>query len=210
MMDTYNVMEYYDAPMLTVSSGNAAFDHFIRYTGVTSFEIDVPSLTEYIREFDCSLPTFTVKLTFPANTTSDANSVVKNGVITKTITCFDAMFTSSSLSVNSGNIGTASVSAPRALSVKSGTEDHVTDGTTDIAIMALSPEEIVLNRGKTFVVTLKINDDVSIWGIFADVSFDADIFELIGCTAGNVFSDREGYRYGRAAQLFGSVRGRAR
>lgn len=191
MMDTYNVMEYYDAPMLTVSSGNAAFDHFIRYTGVTSFEIDVPSLTEYIREFDCSLPTFTVKLTFPANTTSDANSVVKNGVITKTITCFDAMFTSSSLSVNSGNIGTASVSAPRALSVKSGTEDHVTDGTTDIAIMALSPEEIVLNRGKTFEVTLKINDDVSIWGIFADVSFDADIFELIGCTAGNVFAESQ-------------------
>jgi uncharacterized repeat protein (TIGR02543 family) len=57
--------------------------------------------------------------------------------------------------------------------------------------MTLSPEEVVLNRGKEFEVKLALDQDIDIWGIFAAVDYDPELLELVGYTAGDIFTDTQ-------------------
>ncbi len=57
--------------------------------------------------------------------------------------------------------------------------------------MTLSPEEVVLNRGKEFEVTLGLDQTVDVWGILAAVDYDADVLELLGYTYGDIFTEAQ-------------------
>ncbi len=65
-----------------------------------------------------------------------------------------------------------------------------TDVTGDTT-MTLSPEEVVLNRGKEFEVTLGLNQVEDIWGFLAAVDYDTDVLELLGYTYGDVFTEEQ-------------------
>ena len=53
---------------------------------------------------------------------------------------------------------------------------------TGNATMILSPDEVVLNRGREFEVTLSLDQAVDIWGILAAIDYDPDALELLGYT----------------------------
>ncbi len=57
--------------------------------------------------------------------------------------------------------------------------------------MTLSPEEIFLNRGKEFEVTLGLDQAEDIWGILAAVDYDVDTLELLGYTSGDIFTETQ-------------------
>ena len=57
--------------------------------------------------------------------------------------------------------------------------------------MTLSPEEIVLNRGKEFEVTLGLDQATDVWGILAAVNYDTDTLELLGYTCGDIFTEAQ-------------------
>lgn len=59
------------------------------------------------------------------------------------------------------------------------------------ATMTLSPEEVVLNRGKEFEVTLGLNQSVDVWGVLAAVDYDPDTLELLGYTCGDIFTEAQ-------------------
>lgn len=59
------------------------------------------------------------------------------------------------------------------------------------AAMTLSPEEVVLNRGKEFEVTLGLDQAVDVWGILAAVDYDPDTLELLGYTFGDIFTESQ-------------------
>ena len=57
--------------------------------------------------------------------------------------------------------------------------------------MTLSPEEVVLNRGKEFEVTLSLDKAADVWGILAAVGYDPDVVELLGYTCGGIFTETQ-------------------
>lgn len=75
--------------------------------------------------------------------------------------------------------------APTALSVKAESEYEGN------ATMTLSPEEVVLNRGKEFEVTLGLNQSVDVWGILAEIDYDVEVLELLGYTCGDIFTEEQ-------------------
>lgn len=75
--------------------------------------------------------------------------------------------------------------APTALSSKAESEYEGN------ATMTLSPEEVVLNRGKEFEVTLGLNQSVDVWGVLAAVDYDPDTLELLSYTCGDIFTEAQ-------------------
>lgn len=75
--------------------------------------------------------------------------------------------------------------APTALSAKAESEYEGN------ATMTLSPEEVVLNRGKEFEITIGLDQAVDIWGILAAVDYDPDTLELLGYTCGDIFTEAQ-------------------
>lgn len=57
--------------------------------------------------------------------------------------------------------------------------------------MTLSPEEVVLNRGKEFEVTLGLDQAVDICGILVAVDYDPDTLKLLGYTCGDIFIETQ-------------------
>ena len=55
--------------------------------------------------------------------------------------------------------------------------------------MKLSPEEVVLNRGKEFELSLDLEESAEIWGIFASIGYDPEALELLGYTYGGIFTE---------------------
>lgn len=66
-----------------------------------------------------------------------------------------------------------------------------TAGSENNATMILSPEEVVLNRGKEFEVTLSLDQAVDVWGILAAIDYDPDTLELLGYTFGDIFTESQ-------------------
>ena len=62
---------------------------------------------------------------------------------------------------------------------------------TGNATMILSPDEVVLNRGREFEVTLSLDQAVDIWGILAAIDYDPDALELLGYTFGDIFTESQ-------------------
>ena len=62
---------------------------------------------------------------------------------------------------------------------------------TGNATMILSPDEVVLNRGRKFEVTLSLDQAVDIWGILAAIDYDPDALELLGYTFGDIFTESQ-------------------
>lgn len=60
-------------------------------------------------------------------------------------------------------------------------------------LMPLSPEQVCLNRGKEFQITLDLNQTTDVWGILANVDYDIETLELTSYTLGNMFT-QEQYR----------------
>lgn len=68
----------------------------------------------------------------------------------------------------------------------------LTDGSTsDSPSMTLSPEEVVLNRGKEFEVALSLDKVADVWGILTAVGYDTDVVELLGYTCGDIFTEAQ-------------------
>lgn len=123
----------------------------------------------------------------------------------------DGMKRSSSINNNNNNnklqLDTSSLtafSAPANLTtvLTTGTEDVNEDNenssdvkvinSTDSSVVSsvtMSPQEVVLNKGKAFDVTLNLEDEISLWGILASVKYDDDILELSNYSLGNIFTD---------------------
>lgn len=57
--------------------------------------------------------------------------------------------------------------------------------------MTLSPEQVCLNRGKEFQVTLDLSQETDVWGILANVDYDPEALELTGYTYGDLFTDAQ-------------------
>lgn len=57
------------------------------------------------------------------------------------------------------------------------------------AIMLLSPDEVILNRGKEFEVTLSLKEEMDVWGILAGIDYDPEVLELLGYSVGNMFDE---------------------
>lgn len=57
--------------------------------------------------------------------------------------------------------------------------------------MKLSPEEVVLNRGKEFELSLDLEGSAEIWGIFASIGYDPEALELLGYTYGGIFTESQ-------------------
>lgn len=57
--------------------------------------------------------------------------------------------------------------------------------------MKLSPEEVVLNRGKEFEISLDMEESADIWGIFASIGYDPEALELLGYTYGGIFTESQ-------------------
>lgn len=70
-------------------------------------------------------------------------------------------------------------------------KDETTINVTDQETMILSPDEVVLNRGKTFDVTLSLNTEMDVWGILAGIDYDADVLTLEKYTLGKMFAEEE-------------------
>lgn len=60
-------------------------------------------------------------------------------------------------------------------------------------LMTLSPEQVCLNRGKEFQITLDLNQTTDVWGILANVDYDIETLELTSYTLGDMFT-QEQYR----------------
>ena len=58
-----------------------------------------------------------------------------------------------------------------------------------VSSVTMSPQEVVLNKGKSFDVTLNLEEEISLWGILASVKYDDDILELSNYSLGNIFTD---------------------
>lgn len=81
---------------------------------------------------------------------------------------------------------------PAALFAKaSPTTKTLTEKSESNATMTLSPEEVVLNRGKEFEVTLGLDQAVDVWGILAAIDYDVDTLELLGYTYGDIFTETQ-------------------
>jgi hypothetical protein len=82
-------MAYPLPPALTVSSGNAAYDRFVRYTGMSKFEIDTAGLAAYMKQNGGGNFNYTVTLRVPrenAGSGEYSNSTWTDAVYVKTIT----------------------------------------------------------------------------------------------------------------------------
>ena len=81
---------------------------------------------------------------------------------------------------------------PAALFAKAApTTKTLTEESEDNATMTLSPEEVILNRGKEFEVTLGLDQAADIWGILAAVDYDVNTLELLGYTCGDIFTETQ-------------------
>lgn len=81
---------------------------------------------------------------------------------------------------------------PAALFAKAApTTKTLTEESEDNATMTLSPEEVVLNRGKEFEVTLGLDQAADVWGILAAVDYDVNTLELSGYTCGDIFTETQ-------------------
>lgn len=58
-------------------------------------------------------------------------------------------------------------------------------------MMTLSPEQVCLNRGKEFQITLDLSQETDVWGILANVDYDPEALELTGYTYGDLFTDAQ-------------------
>lgn len=70
-------------------------------------------------------------------------------------------------------------------------ETTLTEESESNATMTLSPEEVVLNRGKEFEVTLGLDQAVDVWGILAAIDYDVNTLELLGYTYGDIFTETQ-------------------
>ena len=59
------------------------------------------------------------------------------------------------------------------------------------ASMTLTPDEVVLNRGKTFDVTLSLSAEMDIWGILAGIHYDNEVLTLENYTLGDMFEETQ-------------------
>lgn len=59
------------------------------------------------------------------------------------------------------------------------------------ASMTLTPDEVVLNRGKTFDVTLSLSAEMDIWGILAGIHYDSEVLTLENYTLGDMFEETQ-------------------
>ena len=82
------------------------------------------------------------------------------------------------------------LSAASVSDLQVGSAGDSTDADASVS-MLLSPEEVVMNRGKTFDVTLKTDNAEDIWGFLAAVDYDPDTLELLGWTYGDVFTEAQ-------------------
>lgn len=57
------------------------------------------------------------------------------------------------------------------------------------AVMLLSPDEVILNRGKEFEVTLSLKEEMDVWGILAGIGYDPEVLELLDYSLGNMFDE---------------------
>lgn len=81
---------------------------------------------------------------------------------------------------------------PAALFAKAApTMTTLTGESKNNATMTLSPEEVVLNRGKEFEVTLGLDQAVDVWGILAAIDYDVDTLEILGYTYGDIFTETQ-------------------
>ncbi len=81
---------------------------------------------------------------------------------------------------------------PAALFAKAApTATTLTEESEDNATMTLSPEEVILNRGKEFEVTLGLDQAADVWGILAAVDYDVNTLELLGYTCGDIFTETQ-------------------
>lgn len=57
--------------------------------------------------------------------------------------------------------------------------------------LSLSAADIETMRGQEFDLTLNLEENPGLWGVWSQVSFDNSAFELLGYTAGEVFSEEQ-------------------
>ena len=55
--------------------------------------------------------------------------------------------------------------------------------------LSLSAADIETMRGQEFELTLNLDQNPGLWGMWSQVNFDNSAFELLGYTAGDVFSE---------------------
>ncbi len=65
------------------------------------------------------------------------------------------------------------------------------DSPTETPTMTLDPQEVYLNRGKEFEVTLALDKTADIWGILAAIDYDPQMLELLGYTYGDIFTEAQ-------------------
>ncbi|MBQ4069708.1 MAG: InlB B-repeat-containing protein [Lachnospiraceae bacterium] len=147
----YNPFTKYSSPTFSVTSGNVTYDKFIRYTGVTSFDIDVEGLRNYIKVNGGSNFNYTVTLSFPTATTTGTTT------FTKTIT------------VNTANISSNGSST-----------SHSTGVTyNNIAIDEVVAENTA-KADEYIEVPVKLTKKNNIWGALVNVTYNDEALELAG------------------------------
>lgn len=179
-MTDYDALLYYGAPVLEVQATSEEFDAFIHYTGVTSFTIDRKGLLAYLTSTHKTAPIYHVSLVFPQYTTTNEENFNQDVpgpyFVTKDLTVKVPASLASAGGTGSGQgLHRASI-------------EHLLTVNAAEATMKLSADDIVLNRGKYIDVNVSIEEDVPVWGIFNEASYDPEVLELIGTDTGTMFN----------------------
>ena len=155
----YNPFVRFGSPTFSVTSGRTEYDKYINYTGITSFEIDVVGLRNYIKANGGSDFLYTVTLDFPTETTTGKTT------FTNTIT----------VDVESVLAGSSSMSYLAEPSYDGGVIDKAVAENTEI-------------YDKYIEVPVKISEQNSIWGALIEVSYNTKILEFAGLESSGTYS----------------------
>lgn len=125
---------------------------------------------------------------YAASEESDIKSVIVDSSGNPTTIPLSALPSTDTYSADS-TVSSLSCTVPVAPKVSA----LATQNVGNTPLMPLSPEQVCLNRGKEFQITLDLNQTTDVWGILANVDYDIETLELTSYTLGNMFT-QEQYR----------------
>ncbi|MBE5926023.1 MAG: hypothetical protein E7270_03575 [Lachnospiraceae bacterium] len=148
----YNPFVRFSSPAFNVTSGNVEYDKFINYTGITSFEIDVEGLRNYIKANGGSDFLYVVTLDFPTETTTGITTYTN----TITVDVDSVLASSSSASYLAGATYDSGVVIEKAVTENSTKADEYIE------------------------VPVSLTNKNDVWGALVNVTYNDEALELAG------------------------------
>ncbi|NLU24890.1 MAG: hypothetical protein GXW99_09360 [Clostridiales bacterium] len=215
--DTYDAFSYYDPPAFSVKASDSVYDQFIHFTGVTDFTIDTEGLAAYMKENNKTEQfTYKVQMTLPDRSTTSAQTITHEN---KTINALGFRF-EKIISVKAPAASPAAsraafrsvLRAPAAGAVQETSVQtasvqtmgfkatgaaapvaHKLAATQPLSTQkfAVSVGKAAAKRGQVIELPVCLDQNPNLWGVWANVDYDHSAFELLSCSAGEIFAANE-------------------